>query len=167
MSLVLRTSTVVDQYNRPVHGALVEIRQAGALISLAQGNPLRTDHEGTWTAFLAAGSYNLTIKHGVDSLAVSLNVPSIVEDVGIETVTGIIRDQNGNPIPAHVAAFQNGIPVGSFVANALGQWSGILPSGEISLIISHAGRHMTRYIGLTGETSEDDGSMLVPIISFI
>ncbi len=108
--------TVVDQYGRPIAAALVTVRdEDGALVDLAEGNPLITDATGNWSAFMMPGTYTLVISKGDDSITRTLTVcqnvertPFITEIESIE-ILEIIGD------PISVAETIELVTIGDFI----------------------------------------------------
>jgi hypothetical protein len=72
--------TVTDQYGQPIAAAQVAIRdEDGALVDLAEGNPLITDATGLWSAVMLPGTYTLVISKGDDFISRTLEVCQNVE----------------------------------------------------------------------------------------
>lgn len=68
--MAIINNVVTDQYGRPVAAAQVSIfDDQGALVDLADGNPIITDSVGAWQADLDGGTYELVITKGDDFIS--------------------------------------------------------------------------------------------------
>lgn len=77
------SNTVIDQHGRPVAAAQVWIRDdEGALADTGGANPVITDAEGDWSAYLEPGTYSLVIMKGDDFISRGQTVCVTDEDVG-------------------------------------------------------------------------------------
>lgn len=152
MSVLYRTSTVFDSSNRPVAGALVEVRdEAGELVAIAAGNPQVTTADGVWTSDLAEGIYTIRISKGPASITRELEVPA--PSSGVDVVSEIVYDHHGNRVAgAVVTIYYDGTAVAfaTTTTNENGVWSQELEGGNYTIIITAAGRHITRRITVFG-----------------